>query len=227
MADEFKKAIVKSENLPPVNPGNKRTLRYRILGEDNVPVSSWSPLYFVDAQAISNVSISTTALSVDSFLSTWGDENQRPAYDVFVSYGIGISSWSRTGSTVTLILTAPHSFKIGDKIDVKIQSATHVSVTNVSVTAVSSTTVSYVSSSPGTNSGTEPGSICFSDSHYGVSDINYTYHGTTTTHQYSFLAYPYTSVVVIIQIEGTRKTIDPTTIIVNTSSLTRTYTFTP
>ena len=227
MVDEIKKAIVQSSDLPPVNPGNKRTLRYRIIGEDNVPISSWSPLYFVDGQGVSNVSISTTALDVNSFLATWGDENARPAYDVFVSYGIGISSWTRTGSTVTLNLMSPSPFKVGDRIDVKISGVTHISGTNFTITGSTSTSLTYTNSNSGNNSGSESGSVVFSDSYYGVSDKNYSYHGTTTTHQYSFLAYPYTSAIVVVQVEGTRKLIDSATIIVNTLTLTRTYTFTP
>lgn len=227
MADEIKKAIVSVSELPPVNPGNKRNLRFRILGLDNVPISSWSSLYFIDGQGISNVTISTTALDVNSFLATWGDENDRPAYDVFVSYGIGISSWSRTAGIVTLNLAAPCPFEIDDRIDVNIPatSSDHISVTNATVTAKTDTSVSYACSVAGPNSGTDPGSVHFSDSHYGVSDTNYMYHGTTSTHQYSFLANPYTSANVAIQIEGTRKSIDPATRITNNTSMARTYTF--
>ena len=219
-----KQVKITGTNLPPVNTGNQRILRYRIVGEDGTPLSDWSTKVVVSGAAVTQVSNTLSNTGTQTFLATWGDENARPGYDVFVSYGIAVTSWSRTGSNVTLNLATQPSFTVGDKIDVLVNASSHISVTNVPVTNVTSTSVSYDCSVAGTNSGSQPGTVYYSDTYYGVKDINYSYHGTTPTHTYSFLAYPYSSAKVLIQIEGNNKVIDTYT---NIALSSRVNTFLP
>lgn len=224
MADQTKKAIVKSADLPPVSPGNKRIIKYRIINEDNAALSDWSTVYFVSGEDLVTVDAVITVNGTSSFLATWGDENQRPSYDVFVSYGIDVASWARVSTTVTLTLSAPHTFAVGDLIDVRMAGgAAHIGLTNVPITGTTTTTISYTCSASGNNSGTEKGAVYLSDN-YAISDKTYFYHGTTSTHQYSFLAYPYSSAKAVIQIEGTTKKIDASTRI---AVANRVYTFVP
>ena len=87
MADSnIKKFRISKSSIPPIDHDtSKYNVRYRVISEDKNRVSHWSPIYNSEGQtAIATngaLSISETILTV-----VWGDENNHPAYDIFVSF---------------------------------------------------------------------------------------------------------------------------------------------
>jgi len=84
--------------LPPVESDNVYSVRFRVISEDKNRVSHWSPIFIVDSVAPVAVS---GALSVTTAIITavWGDEEGRPAYDVFVNFDSG--GYEYHGTTTT------------------------------------------------------------------------------------------------------------------------------
>ena len=87
MADaNIKKLRILKSSLPPVDHDTEKyNLRYRVISEDKNRTSHWSPIYNSDGN---NVIGTNGALEVTETILTvvWGDENNHPAYDVFVSF---------------------------------------------------------------------------------------------------------------------------------------------
>jgi len=84
-----KKAIIQKESLPPVDSESAGyVVRYRIISEDKNRTSHWSPTFVTNAVPVASVN---GALSVTASIITavWGDELNRPAYDVFVKFDSG------------------------------------------------------------------------------------------------------------------------------------------
>ena len=84
-----KKAIIQKESLPPVDSESAGyVVRYRIISEDKNRTSHWSPTFVTNAVPVISVD---GALSITSSIITavWGDELNRPAYDVFVKFDSG------------------------------------------------------------------------------------------------------------------------------------------
>ena len=104
MADAgIKKVIIKKASLPALD-SNKvgYVFKYRIVSEDKNRTSQWSPINVVLDDSITAVAgavqISTSVIS-----AVWGDELNRPKYDVFVGFD---------GSTATYHGTTPiHSYQ--------------------------------------------------------------------------------------------------------------------
>jgi hypothetical protein len=104
MADAgIKKVIIKKSSLPPLDH-NKigYVFRYRIISEDKNRTSQWSPINLVLDDSITAVTgavqVSTSVIS-----AVWGDELNRPKYDVFVGFD---------GATATYHGTTPiHSYQ--------------------------------------------------------------------------------------------------------------------
>lgn len=89
MADVgIKKLIIPKNQLPPVGDNNEYLLRYRIISDDKNRSSHYSPIFSVPALEIEevegNVFINGTSSTV-----IWGDENNRPKYDIFVKFDGG------------------------------------------------------------------------------------------------------------------------------------------
>lgn len=87
MADSnIKKLIIPKSSIPPINyDTSKYNIRYRVISEDKNRVSHWSPIYNYEGQEV----IGTNgALEVTETILTvvWGDANNHPAYDIFVSF---------------------------------------------------------------------------------------------------------------------------------------------
>jgi len=84
--------------LPPVESDNIYSVRFRVISEDKNRVSHWSPIFVIDSVAPVAVS---GALSVTATIITavWGDEEGRPAYDVFVNFDSG--GYEYHGTTTT------------------------------------------------------------------------------------------------------------------------------
>jgi len=87
MADSnIKKFRIPKSSIPPIDHDtSKYNVRYRVISEDKNRVSHWSPIYNSEGQALVGTN---GALSITETIITavWGDENNHPAYDVFVSF---------------------------------------------------------------------------------------------------------------------------------------------
>lgn len=87
MADQgIKKIIVKKSSLPALDFNNVGYIfRYRIISEDKNRTSQWSPINIVLDSSIEPVS---GALQISEAITTvvWGDELNRPKYDIFVGF---------------------------------------------------------------------------------------------------------------------------------------------
>ena len=99
MADaNIKRLRILKSSLPPVDHDTEKyNLRYRVISEDKNRTSHWSPIYNSDG---SNVIGTSGALSITQQIITavWGDENNHPAYDVFVSFDGDPFFWHGTSA---------------------------------------------------------------------------------------------------------------------------------
>jgi hypothetical protein len=94
----IKKTRIKREDLPLINTDTEGyILRYRILSEDKNRTSHWSPFYNTDAVSVDGAS---GALSITQtiIMAVWGDENNHPSYDVFVSFDGDPFYWHGTST---------------------------------------------------------------------------------------------------------------------------------
>jgi hypothetical protein len=94
----IKKLRVLKSSLPPVDHDTEKyNLRYRVISEDRNRTSHWSPIYNSDGN---NVIGTSGALSITQEIITavWGDENNHPSYDVFVSFDGDPFFWHGTSS---------------------------------------------------------------------------------------------------------------------------------
>jgi len=89
MADAgIKKLIIPKNQLPLVNDDNEYVLRYRIISDDKNRSSHYSPIFSVPALDIEPVSGNLFKNGTSSTV-VWGDENNRPKYDIFVKFDGG------------------------------------------------------------------------------------------------------------------------------------------
>ena len=104
MADAgIKKIIIRKASLPALDHDKVGyVFRYRIVSEDKNRTSQWSPINLVLDDSITAVAGAVQVSS--SVISTvWGDELNRPKYDVFVGFD---------GATATYHGTTPiHSYQ--------------------------------------------------------------------------------------------------------------------
>jgi hypothetical protein len=104
MADAgIKKVIIRKASLPALD-SNKigYVFKYRVVSEDKNRTSQWSPINVVLDNSVTSVAgavqVSTSVIS-----AVWGDELNRPKYDVFVGFD---------GATATYHGTTPiHSYQ--------------------------------------------------------------------------------------------------------------------
>jgi len=90
-----KKATILKKNLPPVSPENEYYLRYRITSDIGDRKSHWSPIYRVPAKDVVGVS-GSVSFTTGGVTAVWGDEADRPAYDVFVRFSTAAYSYHGT-----------------------------------------------------------------------------------------------------------------------------------
>jgi hypothetical protein len=117
-----KKAIVLKSSLPAVDSDTSGyAVRYRIISEDKNRTSHWSPIFVTSAIPVQSVN---GALSITETIITavWGDELNRPSYDIFVKFDSGSFSYHGT--------SAVHSYSFLNtgttSVHVKIQIASSV-----------------------------------------------------------------------------------------------------
>ena len=104
MADAgIKKVIIKKASLPALDHDKVGyVFRYRIVSEDKNRTSQWSPINLVLDNSITSVT-GTVQVSSSVISTVWGDELNRPKYDVFVGFD---------GATATYHGTTPiHSYQ--------------------------------------------------------------------------------------------------------------------
>ena len=93
-----KKAIIEKSSLPAVDSDSAGyVVRYRIVSEDKNRTSHWSPTFTTNAVPIESVN---GALSITETIITavWGDELNRPAYDIFVKFDSGSFGYHGTSA---------------------------------------------------------------------------------------------------------------------------------
>ncbi len=104
MADAgIKKVIIKKASLPALDHDKVGyVFRYRVVSEDKNRTSQWSPINIVLYNSITSVA-GTVQVSSSVISTVWGDELNRPKYDVFVGFD---------GATATYHGTTPiHSYQ--------------------------------------------------------------------------------------------------------------------
>ena len=104
MADAgIKKVIIRKASLPALDHDKVGyVFRYRIVSEDKNRTSQWSPINVVIDDSITSVS-GAVQVSTSIIGAVWGDELNRPMYDVFVGFD---------GATATYHGTTPiHSYQ--------------------------------------------------------------------------------------------------------------------
>jgi hypothetical protein len=104
MADAgIKKVIIKKASLPALDHDKVGyVFRYRVVSEDKNRTSQWSPINIVLDDSIIGVS-GSLQIGANTISAVWGDELNRPNYDVFVGFD---------GSTPTYHGTTPiHSYE--------------------------------------------------------------------------------------------------------------------
>jgi hypothetical protein len=96
MADPgIKKLTIPKNQLPPVSDNNQYILRYRIVSDDKNRASHYSTIFLATANDIEAVS-GNLSISGNSLVAVWGDENNRPKYDIFVKFDNGAYQYHGT-----------------------------------------------------------------------------------------------------------------------------------
>ena len=97
MADAgIKKVIIRKASLPALDHDKVGyVFRYRLASEDKNRTSQWSPITLVLDNSIiavaGAVQVSTSVIS-----AVWGDELNRPKYDVFVGFDGAVATYHGT-----------------------------------------------------------------------------------------------------------------------------------
>lgn len=110
-----KKLKIFKKDLPAVSPNNEYYVRYRIISEDKNKTSHWSPIFQVPANPVQSVTgtvtlnrsvdtwgdlaSSTSSVNTPIVISSWGTEEGRGKYDVFVVYNNSTTSFTFLGTT--------------------------------------------------------------------------------------------------------------------------------
>jgi hypothetical protein len=82
----IKKVIIKKASLPALDYDKVGYIfRYRIISEDKNRTSQWSPINVVLDNSITSVS-GSLQIGANTISAVWGDELNRPKYDVFVGF---------------------------------------------------------------------------------------------------------------------------------------------
>ena len=198
---DVKKVIIKKAMLPPVGAMNDYYVRYRIVSDDKNRTSAWSQTYIIESEPISTVrgSVDVSTNKVTTTV-TWGDELDRPGYDIFVTFGYDVFGKSISNNVGTVKVSGTVSTYVGDEITLSEMG----SVFNGTYT------VTGVQSDVDGN-GDPVTIISFSLVHVdiletatvGNLETDFFYHGTSKIHFYSFLnPVGATYLKALVQVEG-------------------------
>ena len=210
----LQKAVVLKDDLPPLSIFSDGSIghyvRYRVVSEDKNRYSSWSPTYEVKVPGFDYLGVVDVNISGNSIVAVWGDEYNRPRYDVFVRWGNTVKKVTITAdagsspatSTVKMEMHQAHSFAAGDTITVSVANQQTLVNGDFVVDSVSEQGGQYFIfyKIPGlNNTGTAVPTS-------GEITTRYTYHGTPAVHTYSMLKLPLYEVIHIdVQVEGIEK----------------------
>lgn len=116
------KARIPRSDLPEVSRLSDGTygyvVRYRIISEDQNRFSHWSPIRELTMPPVIGVG-GEVAVSGSIIQIVWGDEEDRPNYDVFVKFDGGEYNYHGTAPTHQYSLLAPYdSFTVQVAIQV-------------------------------------------------------------------------------------------------------------
>jgi hypothetical protein len=82
----IKKVIILSSELPPLSSDTSSyNIRYRVVSDDKNRTSHWSQIYVVETFPFDLVD-GDVSINSNTVTAVWGDEVNRPKYDVFVSF---------------------------------------------------------------------------------------------------------------------------------------------
>lgn len=200
----LQKAIYTRENLPPLSIFPDGSIghyaRYRIISEDRNRQSHWSPVYAVtvpDFEYLGTVDIDYTATTITAI---WGDEYNRPRYDVYVRWGNGLKDIKIVSGITTIKTDVAHGFSSGDTVQIVGTGLSYLDGNSFIITEVGGHpdefTIPLVGVADGNHvlpSGSE-------------AKLSYFYHGTSPTHTYSFLRLSnFDYIHVDIQVESIEK----------------------
>jgi hypothetical protein len=175
----LQKAQVLKRNLPPLSVFDDGSIghyvRYRIISEDRNKLSHWSPVYAVKSPDVSPVD--GTLSYVDGVLRlVWDDEEDRPAYDIFVEWGGEIDKAQYTSTSIIIEMKHEVLFVVGEDIVISGITGTFAGINGTrTVTNVSGKLVTMAKPSGiGIESLSPVDGQAFRETH--------SYHGTSTTH---------------------------------------------
>jgi hypothetical protein len=117
------KVILPAEDLPPLsrlsNGSYGYIVRYRIISEDQNRYSHWSPIRELPAPPVSPVE-GSLVINGNIAQLVWGDEEDRPNYDIFISFDGGGYIYHGTSSTHQYSLLIPYdTFSVQAKIQIE------------------------------------------------------------------------------------------------------------
>ena len=130
MADAgIKKVTIKKQELPPLVKLAEDTyghfLRYRIVSEDKNRFSHWSkmtPLTVFSADSLPPLVDGALNITESSIAIVWGDELNRPKYDIFVRFDDGDFFYHGTSPIHTYLILREAGFSSVDVV-IQIESA--------------------------------------------------------------------------------------------------------
>ena len=94
----IKKLRILKSSIPPIDYDTLRyNLRYRVISDDRNRTSHWSPVYNIEGSGITGTS-GGLSITQNIITAVWGDENNHPAYDVFVSFDGDPFFWHGTST---------------------------------------------------------------------------------------------------------------------------------
>lgn len=210
----LQKATVLAENMPPISVLYDGSIgyyvRYRVVSKDRNRFSHWSPINVVKLDPFPYIGVVDYTLLDNSVIAVWGDEYNRPKYDVFVKWGNVASKLMITpnglptlGSTVRIQVDNIDNYEVGSLISVSVDHQQSLVNGNFTVSNVyTQTSKHYIEYQIASNDNTQS-----EISVTGEVATRYLYHGTSSIHTYSFLKLAgYTLVHVDIQVESVEKT---------------------
>jgi hypothetical protein len=117
------KVILPSRDLPPLSKLSDDSyghiVRYRIISEDQNRYSHWSPIRELPAPDVIPVEGSLVINGGIAQL-VWGDEEDRPNYDIFISFDGGEYVYHGTSPTHQYSLLIPYdTFSVQAKIQIE------------------------------------------------------------------------------------------------------------
>ena len=135
----IKKIVIKKASLPALDSDKVGyVFKYRIVSEDKNRTSQWSPISLVTDDSITSVS-GSLQIGANTISAVWGDELNRPRYDVFVGFDgatptyhgttpIHSYEFIKTGTTSVRVIIQIESSKKELKQDVQIYNSGPISI---------------------------------------------------------------------------------------------------